>query len=227
MSPPSGDELVPPSRRLRAAAEVGGTALLVAIGTGAIVAGSNHGNTPVWVLPVAWFLAVTIPILLVAGTSGAHLNPLVTVVLWGARTFPRIEIPVYVVAQLAGAVLGSTAVALVLGSGARLGSTVPSGGAWMLALLGESVFTLLLLFSVLYLAAAGPGTLRWRLVLPGAVVGVSTFVIGPISGSSLNLARSLAPAILSGTYTDLWVYFLAQGIAAAAAIAVARLRRPP
>jgi len=207
----------------RSLAEAGGTALLVGIGTGTIVAGSGTPGFPQWALALAWFSAVALPILLFVSVSGAHLNPAVSLALASSGRIAWREVPAYWAGQFAGAFLGSTAVLILVGSAAHLGATVPTGGNLPRAFLSEAGFTALLVAAVFYLADAGQGTGRWRLFLPPAAVGLSTYVIGPWTGSSLNPARTIAPAILSGTYTDLWVYLVAVPLAA---LAVALLWRP-
>lgn len=200
-----------------------GTALLVAIGTGTIVAAGNAGGIPQWLMGVAWFLAVLIPIVLFIGVSGAHLNPAVTLALASSGRIAWEEVPEYWASQFAGAFLGSAAVLVLVGEGSHLGATVPSNGDLLRTFAAEASFTALLVASVFALADRGEGRIRWRLLLPPGAVGVSTYVIGPWTGSSLNPARTLAPAVLSGTYADLWVYLLAVPLAA---LAVAALWRP-
>jgi aquaporin NIP len=192
----------------RILAEVAGTALLVGIGTGAVVFSARVGGIPQWEMALAWFTAVFIPIVLFVRLSGAHLNPVVTLSLAVSGRIAWGETPEYLGGQFAGAFLGSGIVAISLGTGAHLGSTVPSTGLWTV-FLGEALFTAALVASVFALADRGEGRGRWRLLLPPAAVGVATYIIGPWSGSSLNPARTIAPAVLSGTYTDLWVYLIA------------------
>lgn len=192
----------------RCLAEAIGTALLVGIGTGAIVASASFGGVPQWIIAVAWFLAVAVPVLLFAAVSGAHLNPAVTLGLVAANRFPARELPLYVVAQLVGALAGSLAVLLLLGDANHLGATLPRGGDVLLVFPLEGLFTLALVVSVLWLARLPRGATRLWLLLPAAVVGVSTQLIGPLTGSSLNPARSLAPAALSGAVSGLWAYLI-------------------
>jgi glycerol uptake facilitator-like aquaporin len=216
----------------RLLSEALGTALLVGIGTGAVVASAGTGSDRFLLLAIAWFLAVSIPVALFAGISGAHLNPVVSLALVGDRRVPVRELAPHVFAQVLGAFVGSLAVAVTLGTGSHLGATVPSTSDLPTIFVDEFGFTFALVGSVLWLVRAGAGRWRWRLTWPGAVVAVSTYVIGPVTGSSLNPARSLAPAVLSSTFTDLWVYFLAAILAALAAVSAARLlmgrvRNPP
>ncbi|MCI4331775.1 MAG: aquaporin family protein [Thermoplasmata archaeon] len=203
-----------PSLLSRLGAELAGTALLVGIGTGAIVGAVGTGGIPQWQMAIAWFLAVLLPVILFIRISGAHLNPAVTLALALSRRMPRSEAPAYVAAQIAGAFLGSTAVLLSLGDHAHLGATTPSIENLPAVFGAELLFTGALVGSVFVLADARPERGRWCVLLPPAVVGISTFFIGPITGSSLNPARSIAPAVLSGTFTDLWVYLVAVPLAA-------------
>lgn len=132
--------------------------------------------------------------------------------------FPWREVPGYVASQLLGAVAGSLAVRAVVGNGGCLGATVPSGG-WLQSLGLEWLFTFLL-----FLAA-------WRVsgrplagVVVGSVVAMEAMVGGPISGASMNPARSLGPAVVSGCWVGHWVYWV--GPVLGAACAAWLVRRP-
>jgi len=203
----------------RCLAEVAGTALLVGIGTATIVAAGNSGGIPQWTMAVAWFLAVLIPIALFLRVSGAHLNPAVTLALASSGRIAWREAVPYWTSQFLGAFLASLVVLVSLGGGSHLGATLPSNGEITRAFLSEAVFTAVLVGAVFLLADRGAGRFRWRILLPPAAVGVATYVIGPWTGSSLNPARSVAPAVLSGTYADLWVYLVAVPLAALAVAA--------
>ncbi|MFZ0891353.1 MAG: MIP/aquaporin family protein [Thermoplasmata archaeon] len=194
---------------VRCAAELGGTALLVGIGTGAIVAAARFGGVPQGVMALAWFAAVLLPIWLFIRVSGAHLNPVVTVALALSGRIALREAPAYWVGQFTGAFVGSLTVWGLLGNAAHLGATTPSIPSLVGVFLSEAAFTALLVATVFCLSDFGEGGGRWRLLLPPLAVGLATWLIGPWTGSSLNLARSLAPAVLSSTYSDLWVYFVA------------------
>lgn len=199
-----------------------GTALLVGIGTGAIVIAARAGGVPQWELALAWFVAVLVPIVLFVGVSGAHLNPAVTLGLAASGRIAWREVPEYVLGQFAGAFLGSACVAVSLGTEAHLGSTLMATSV-PTAFVLEAAFTGALIAAVFVLADRGEGRLRWRLALPPSVVGVSTLVIGPLTGSSLNPARTLAPAVLSGSFANLWVYLAAVPVGA---LLVALVWRP-
>jgi aquaporin NIP len=207
----------------RVAAEAAGTALLVGIGTGSIVLGARIGGLPQVALAGAWFLAVLIPIALFIRVSGAHLNPAVTLALATSGRVAWQEVPYYLLGQISGAFLASATVLGVLGKAAHLGATVPAQGNVVRAFPAELAFTAALVLAVFVLSDFGEGRVRWRILLPPTVVGLSTYLIGPWTGSSLNPARTLAPAILSATYTDLWVYLTAVPLGA---LLIAALWRP-
>ncbi len=215
------------SLRVRLETELVGTATLVGIGTGVVVAGGRFDGLDQWFLAARWFVAVTLPVAGFQRVSGAHLNPAITLALVWSRKFPKTEAGSYIVAKLAGAFAASLAVLVALGNHAQLGATVPIRGTLLEAGLAEFGFSLLLVAAALLLSFAGPGRGGWRLVLPGAVVGLSTYLIGPWTGSSLNPARTLAPAVLSGVYTDLWVYLTAIPLAGIIAAVLWRSLRPP
>lgn len=193
----------------RMGAEAAGTALLVGIGTGSIVASARFGGISPLLLAGAWFLAVMIPIGMFIRWSGAHLNPAVTLALAGSGRIAWREVPPYVIAQIGGAFLGSALVLAALGDFGHLGATVPAEGNVLRAFPAELGFTAALVTSVFVLSDFGEGPGRWRILLPPTVVAFSTYLIGPWTGSSLNPARTLAPAVLSGTFTDIWIYLTA------------------
>ncbi|MGI0129431.1 MAG: MIP/aquaporin family protein [Thermoplasmata archaeon] len=207
----------------RAVPEAAGTALLVGIGTGSIVLSARFGGVPQWVLALAWFLAVLVPMVLFLSSSGAHLNPVVTLSLAMSGRISWREVPAYLIGQFAGAFVGSALVLGILGGSAHLGATVPAHGDVVRALPSELARTAALDLAVFALADRGAGRGRWRILLPPTVVGVATYLIGPWTGSSLNPARTLAPAVLSGTYVDLWVYLTAVPVGG---LLIAALWRP-
>jgi len=209
----------------RALAEILGTALLVGIGTGTIVAGQNAGYLPLTLLAAGWFLAVLLPVAIFARTSGAHLNPAVTTALAAGGRLRWREWPLYVGSQLVGAFLGTFTVLATLGRGVRLGADVPAPGYLSYLFPVELVGTGLLVVTVFLIADLGEGRLRWRLLRPALVVGLVTFLAGPLTGVSLNPARSIAPAVVSGVYTDLWIYLIAQPLGALAVAAVWKVGR--
>ena len=207
------------------AAEMVGTFGLVFAGTGAIVidAVSGGGVTHVGI-SLTFGLIVMAMIYAVGDISGAHLNPAVTVGFYLARRLPgRTALP-YVLSQISGAFLASLTLLMLFGNRAALGATLPAGSAWQSFGL-ETVLTGLLMFVILCVST-GPkevGTMAGIAV--GGVIALEAIFAGPICGASMNPARSLAPAVVSGNIRALWVYLIAPVVGAGAAVPLWRLIR--
>lgn len=211
-----------PGLAYRCGSECIGTALLVGLGTGAIVLGAREGGASGSALALAWFAAVAVPIQLFAFVSGAHLNPAVTLGVAAAGRFPLTEAPAYAGSQFAGAFLASLMVRALLGGAGHLGATLPGPSGPLPVVPLEFGFTLALVLSVLVLFGLERPARRLELLLPAAVVGLSTLMIGPWTGSSLNPARSMAPAVVSGDLHWIGLYLGAAILAALVAAAIGR-----
>jgi len=155
--------------------------------------------------------------------SGAHLNPAVTLGFVVARHFPIRHLAGYWIAQLVGATAAALCLRLLLGLVAHLGTTVPlgSGGAWQAFGL-EMVLTFFLMFVIMAVATDTRAVGQAAALAIGATVGLEALFAGPISGASMNPARSLGPALVSGTWTAQWVYLTAPFIGAVLAAVVYR-----
>ncbi|HZC79276.1 MAG TPA: aquaporin, partial [Ktedonobacterales bacterium] len=132
----------------------------------------------------------------------------------------------YWLAQLAGATAAALSLRLVLGNVAHLGATEPagSGGAWQSFAL-EALLTFFLMFVIMAVATDTRAVGQAAALAIGATVGLEALFAGPISGASMNPARSLGPALVSGSWTALWVYLSAPLLGAAAAALVYRWLR--
>lgn len=197
-----------PTLRQCLLAEVLGTAFLLIFGTGAVVVDEQvhtigHGG-----IAAAFGLIVLVIIQSLGHVSGAHINPAVTIGFWAAGRFPGRRVLPYVLAQLLGALLGSGAVWLLAPTGSLLGATLPRHGATQAfgIELGLSFWLMLVILRVT------SGYYEQGLLVGltiSATVGLEALVGGPLSGASMNPARSLAPALLSGHLTAAWVYVAA------------------
>lgn len=190
-------------------AEFVGTFLLVLCGTGAIVMNNaTHGALGNLGIAISFGLIVCLMILVVGKTSGAHLNPAVTLGLWMAQLFPAKEIVPYLFAQTAGALTASFLLKLLFPHDSSLGATHPSGSSGVSFVL-EFGLTLLLMGAILFLSKEKPGIARWAPALIGLIIFLEAYFAGPICGASMNPARSLAPALASQNLSDLWIYLVA------------------
>jgi MIP family channel proteins len=158
--------------------------------------------------------------------SGAHLNPAVTLGFVLARHFPPQRLVAYAAAQLAGAVAAAGFLRLVLGNVAHLGATTPAGrgGAWQAFWL-ELLLTFFLMFVIMAVATDTRAVGQAAALAIGAAVGLEALFAGPISGASMNPARSFGPALVAGMWTAQWVYLTAPFLGAAAAALLYRWLR--
>jgi aquaporin NIP len=196
-----------PKLARRAAAEAIATFALVFAGCGAIVADATRDGALGTVgVGLVFGLVIMAMVYATGHLSGAHINPAVTVAFTLTRHFPGREAAAYVVAQVAGAI----AAALLLGaawdgSPADLGATVPSVGSGT-ALLYEVVLTAILMFVIMAVATDTRAVGAGAAIAIGGAVGLDALFGGPITGASMNPARSFGPALASGAWHDFWVY---------------------
>jgi MIP family channel proteins len=200
----------------RAAAEGIATFALVFAGCGAIVSDAVYGGA-LGVVGIALVFGLIIMVMVYATghLSGAHINPAVTVAFTLGRHFPPREAAVYVAAQVAGAILAALCLlAIWTDAPAALGATVPSVGAGS-ALVYELLLTAFLMFVIMAVAtdtrAVGPAAA----IAIGGTVGLDALFGGPVTGASMNPARSLGPALAAGEWTDFWVYLAGPLVGAA------------
>jgi aquaporin NIP len=203
-------------------AEIFGTFALVFAGTGAIVINVESGGGVSHVgIALTFGLVVLAMIYAVGEVSGAHLNPAVTVGFFLARRFPGGRVLPYVASQCLGAFLASGLLHLLFPSNATLGATAPAGSVVQSFVL-EFVLTLLLMFVILSVSTGAKEKGITAGIAVGAVIAFEALFAGPISGASMNPARSLAPAFVSGQLGDLWIYLTAPALGVAAAVMMCR-----
>lgn len=203
------------------AAEGFGTFVLVFAGTAAIVVDGLYGSVTHVGVSLVFGLVVLALIYAVGDVSGAHLNPAVTTAFWLAGRFPGRRVPAYAGAQLGGALVASLTVRLLFPAHDTLGATLPAGGPWQSFVL-EVLLTLVLMFVILSVSAGAKEKGITAGIAVGAVIGLEALFAGPVCGASMNPARSLAPAVVSGHLEHLWVYLIAPVAGAALAIPVCR-----
>jgi aquaporin NIP len=210
-----------PDLARRAAAEGFGVFALVFAGCGAIVTEAEHaGSLGAVGIALVFGLVVMAMVYATGHLSGAHLNPAVTLAFVLTRHFPRAEATAYVAAQLAGALVAATLLAAVWPSQpAALGTTLPTiaGGS---AFVYEAVLSAFLMFVIMAVATDTRAVGAGAAIAIGGTVGLDALCGGPITGASMNPARSLGPALVSGELHDLWIY-LAAPVAGAAIGALA------
>lgn len=199
-------------------AEALGAFGLVFAGTGAIIINEvSHGAITHLGIALTFGLIVLAMIYTVGDVSGAHLNPAVTLGFAAASRFPWSDVPGYVAAQVGGALLASGTLRLLFPENATLGATLPAGSASQSFVL-EIVLTFFLMLVILSVSTGAKEKGATAGIAIGAVIALEATFAGPISGASMNPARSLAPALMSGHLEHLWVYLAGPSLGALLAI---------
>jgi aquaporin NIP len=207
------------------AAEFIGTFALVFAGTGAIIINdvSDGAVTNVGVGLTFGMIVLTM-IYAVGDVSGAHLNPAVTVGFFAARRLERRMILPYLLSQLSGALAASLLLRGLFPQHATLGLTAPAGPA-LQSLILEIILTALLMFVILNVSTGAKERGITAGIAVGSVIALEALFAGPISGASMNPARSLAPALVSQHLANLWIYLVAPVAGALVAVAGCRCVR--
>jgi aquaporin NIP len=200
------------------AAEFLGTFALVFTGTGAIVTNDVSGGAVTHLgIAVTFGLIVLAMIHTVGDVSGAHLNPAVTLGFFAARRLEgRLVLP-YIVSQCLGAILASLTLLFLFPEHGTLGATRPAGPPLQSFVL-ETILTYILMFVILSVSTGAKEKGVTAGIAVGSVVGLEALFAGPISGASMNPARSLAPALVSFHFQALWIYLIAPVLGALFAV---------
>jgi MIP family channel proteins len=156
--------------------------------------------------------------------SGAHFNPAVSVGFAVGRHFPWSRVATYSVAQIAGAILGALLLSISLGPATDLGVTQPAGSD-LQSLAWEAAFTFFLMLVITAVATDTRAVGEAAALAIGGAVAMGAFVAGPVSGASMNPARSLGPALVAGDLTGIWIYLVGPILGAVAAAVVYRYLR--
>ena len=209
------------------AAEVIGTFCLVFSGTGAIVINDVSGGAITHVgVALTFGLVVMAMIYAIGDVSGAHLNPAVTFGFWFSKRFSGRAVIPYLVSQVLGAFLASGLMRTMFLSHPNLGTTEPTGPVLQSFVL-EIVLTAMLMFVILAVSSGAKEKGLMAGIAVGGLIGLEALFAGPICGASMNPARSLAPAVMSGNLTHLWIYLAAPVIGAAIGVACCWAVHPP
>jgi MIP family channel proteins len=182
-------------------AEFIGTFALVFAGCGAIAV----GRLPDTGVSISFGLVIAVMIYALGHISGAHFNPAVSVGFAIGRHFPWTRVITYAIAQIAGAVAGALTLRATLGPGVALGVTTPTGTD-LQSLAMEAILTFFLMLVITAVATDSRAVGEAAAVAIGGAVALGALVGGPVSGASMNPARSLGPALLSGDLSHIWVY---------------------
>ena len=199
----------------RAAAEGLAAFALVFAGCGAIVADAVYGGLGTIGVALTFGLVIMAMVYSTGHLSGAHINPAVTLAFTMTRHFPPRDAGAFVAAQLAGAVAGALVLlAIWPDRPAELGATVPSVGAGS-AFAYELVLTAILMFVIMAVATDSRAMGSGAAIAIGGTIGLDALFGGPVTGASMNPARSFGPALAAGEWTEFWVYLAGPLVGAA------------
>lgn len=208
-------------------AECLGTFMLVFAGTGAIVVNDVYGGVITHIGIAASFGLIVLAVIYTYGdTSGAHINPAVTLAFWIANRFPGRWVAPYIVSQCAGAILASIVWSVFFPQHETLGATLPSVGQ-LQAFIIELLLTWWLMTVILGVSEGAKEKGLVAGIVIGGVVALEATFAGPVTGASMNPARSLGPAVISGTTADLWIYIFATSLGAVLAVFTCKLTKGP
>jgi glycerol uptake facilitator-like aquaporin len=191
-------------------AEVIGTFIVVFCATGSVVFDAKFGG--ILGLPFiafAPFIGVAVSVYLFGKVSMAHFNPAVTIGYLITNHLPKDLLAVYIGAEIIGALLASIFMKFVIGTEANLGTNTPNNIISLPMIFGIEILASALLMAVIYVVVLTKGLKGFSGIAIGGIVGLDIYFFGLISGASMNPARSLAPAVLSGSIGDLWLYWSA------------------
>jgi MIP family channel proteins len=197
-------------------AELIGTFALVFAGAGAIVVDAKTHAIGHVGIAISFGLVIMVMIYAVGHISGAHFNPSVSLAFALTRHFPWARVAAYWTAQVAGALFAAGILRMSLDNHAHVGATLPAGSQGQ-AFLWEAVLTFFLMFVIMAVATDTRAVGEAAAIAIGGTVGLDAMFGGPISGASMNPARSLGPAVVSGELHALWVYLVAPLLGAAVA----------
>ena len=205
--------------RSQYAAEAIGTFILVFTGTGAIVLNDISGGqlTPLGI-GLVFGLVVMALVYALGDVSGAHINPAVTLGFWASGQFTAKQVAPFILSQCAGALLASLLLRALFGNRANMGATLPREGFVYQCLILEFILTFILMFVILNVATGAKEKGIVVGIVVGGVIALEAIFAGPISGASMNPARSLGPAIASMNFTGFWIYLLAPPLGALLAV---------
>lgn len=201
----------------RYVAEFAGTFALIFAGCGAMVVNDLTGSLGHIGVCMAWGLMVMAIIYSIGDVSGAHINPAVTIAFWIGERFSGRKVPGYLIAQILGACAAAGFLKLLFPEHETLGATLSIVSLWK-TFIFEFVFTLLLMFIVLHVSTCCKEEGMMAGIAVGGTVTLISLFGGPLTGSSMNPARSIGPALLSGELRSIWLYIAAPILGALAAV---------
>lgn len=198
-----------------------GTFILVFAGTGAVMV-NQISQGALTHLGISFVFGAVVAALIYAlgHISQAHFNPAVTLAFWTSGFFPKRRVLPYIASQCLGAILASLVLLLALGKVANLGATLPLNGNWLQSFVLETILTFILMLVIFGSGLDRRAPIGFAGLAIGLTVGLEAAFMGPITGASMNPARSLGPALVGGIWQHHWLYWIAPIVGAQLAVLV-------
>jgi MIP family channel proteins len=213
--------------RRRLVAEFLGTYILLFAGTGAVIIDSVTGAFGHIGVALVFGMVVTAIVYSFGHISGAHVNPAVTISFAVMGEFQWRDVVPYILSQLSGAIFASLSLFLLFGNISSLGATIPREGYFFQTIFLEFILSFILMLVIALSAVHSKAIKSFAGISIGFTVGLEAMFGGPISGASMNPARSIAPAIVSGDINELWIYITAPILGAVTSVFIYKILVEP
>ena len=196
---------------------------MIFIGTGSIMIDSIHNEIGNIGIGFSFGLSVMSVVYAVGSVSGAHINPAISIAFWLDKKLMTKALIPYIFFQIAGGILASTLLFFLLPESKTMGETLVKCDDWKLVFIVEFIITFILMFVILQVSDKSRNLDRFSGIAIGGVVAFAAIFLGPISGASMNPARSIAPAILINDFSYLWIYIVSPILGAVLSVFVYKI----
>ena len=196
---------------------------MVFIGTGSIMIDSIHNEIGNIGIGLSFGLSVMSVVYAIGSVSGAHINPAVSIAFWLDKKLMTKDLIPYIFFQIIGGILASTLLFFLLPESKTMGETLVKCRDWKVVFIVEFIITFILMFVILQVSDKSRNLDRFSGIAIGGVVAFAAIFVGPISGASMNPARSIAPALLINDLSYLWIYIVATILGAVLSVFACKL----
>lgn len=181
---------------------------MVFIGTGSIMINSIHNEIGNVGIGLSFGLSVMSVVYVFGSVSGAHINPAVSIAFWLNKKLMTKDLIPYIFFQILGGILASTLLFFLLPESKTMGETLVNNEDWKVVFIVEFIITFILMFVILQVSDKSKKLEVFSGIAIGGVVAFAAIIVGPISGASMNPARSISPALLINDLSYLWIYII-------------------
>ena len=181
---------------------------MVFIGTGSIMINSIHNEIGNVGIGLSFGLSVMSVVYVFGSVSGAHINPAVSIAFWLNKKLMTKDLIPYIFFQILGGILASTLLFFLLPESKTMGETLVNNEDWKVVFIVEFIITFILMFVILQVSDKSKKLEVFSGIAIGGVVAFASIIVGPISGASMNPARSISPALLINDLSYLWIYII-------------------